>query len=207
MKVLVACEYSGIVRDAFAKAGHEAYSVDLLPTESDYDAPHYEGDIFKFFEEVHPPEYFDLMIAHPPCTHLSVSGARWFPPHTNPGQKGYKPLSLRFEALAFVDKLMNLPIDRICIENPVSVISGMIRKADQLINPFEFGHPEQKRTCLWLKNLPKLIETDNVYDYMMTLPIKERARIWWIGSGKGKERSKFYSGIANAMVEQWGNLE
>lgn len=205
MKVLVACEYSGIVRDAFGRSGHEAYSVDLLPTESSMDLPHYEGCIFKFFEEVHPPEYFDLMVAHPPCTHLSVSGARWFPPHTKPGQKGYKPLSLRFEALAFVDKLMNLPIEKICIENPVSVISSQIRKADQLINPFQFGHPEQKRTCLWLKNLPKLIETDNVYDYMMTLPIKERARIWWIGSGKGKERSKFYSGIAEAMVEQWGN--
>lgn len=207
MKVLVACEYSGIVRDAFGDAGHEVYSVDILPTESSAPYPHYEGCIFEFFEEVHPPEYFDLMIAHPPCTHLSVSGARWFPPHTKPGDKGFKPLSLRFEALSFVDRLMNLPIEKICIENPVSVISSYIRKSDQMINPYQFGHPEQKRTCLWLKNLPCLEETHNVYDYMMTLPIKERARIWWIGSNKGKERSKFYSGIAEAMVEQWGVKE
>ena len=207
MRVLVACEYSGIVGDAFRDAGHDVWSVDLLPTESRYrDSKHYMGDIWKFFDQVLPPEYFDLMIAHPPCTHLSVSGARWFPPYKQKGERGYKPLHLRFEALAFVDKLMNLPIEKICIENPVSVISSHIRKADQTINPYQFGHPEQKRTCFWLKNLPKLKETLNCKEYMMTLPIAERQRIHWLGSNKGKERSKFYAGIAKAMVEQWGEI-
>ena len=204
MRVLVACEYSGIVRDAFSEAGHEAWSVDLLPTESKVKGNHYTGCIWKFFDEVLPPEYFDLMIAHPPCTHLSVSGARWFPPFTNKGEPGYKPLHLRFEALAFVDKLMNLPIEKICIENPVSVISSHIRKPDQIINPYQFGHAEQKRTCLWLKNLQELKETNNVKEYMLTLPRSQRERIHWLGSNKGKERSKFYPGIGKAMAEQWG---
>jgi len=133
LRVLVACEYSGIVRDAFSRAGHIAWSCDILPSESDYTERHFQGDIFKFltmpgFE----PETWDLLIAHPPCTHLSVSGARWF-------TEGKKPLYLRFEALAFVDRLMNLPIPRICIENPVSVISSHIRKPNQVVNPYNFG--------------------------------------------------------------------
>jgi hypothetical protein len=211
MNVLVACEYSGIVRDAFLRAGHNAYSVDLLPTESEYPNKtssrlrHYQGDIFTFIESCSIE--WDLLIAHPPCTHLSVSGARWFPPHTKEGEAGFKPLHLRFEALAFVDKLMRLDIPRICIENPRAVISSFIRKSDQTIQPYQFGHAESKTTCLWLKNLPQLIETDNVYEYMMTLPIKVRNRIHWLGSGKGKERSKFYEGIAEAMAKQWGILE
>ena len=211
MRILVACEYSGIVRDAFCNAGHDAWSVDLLPTESDYTKlkkKHIIGDIFEVLK--YPgfePKTWDLLIAHPPCTHLSVSGARWFPPHTKEGEPGFKPLHLRFEALAFVDKLMRLPIPKICIENPKSVISSFIRKSDQIIQPYQFGHKESKGTCLWLKGLPKLKHTDNVYDEMMKLPIKVRNRIHWLGSGKGKERSKFYSGIADAMVNQWGFCE
>ena len=211
MRVLVACEYSGIVRDAFCKTGHDAWSVDLLPTESkrtNAKCKHWQGDIFDFLKiPGNEPHNWDLLIAHPPCTHLSVSGARWFPPHTKQGEVGFKPLHLRFEALAFVDKLMNLDIPRICIENPLSIISSFIRKSDQTIQPYQFGHAESKTTCLWLKNLPKLEHTDNVYDFMMTLPVKVRNRIHWLGSGKGKERSKFYFGIADAMVNQWGFCE
>lgn len=193
MKVLVACEYSGIVRDAFTKKGHDATSCDILPTESK--GKHYQGDVLDILDDG-----WDLMIAHPPCTHLSVSGARWF-------TEGKKPMYLRDEAIEFVRKLMNAPIDKICIENPVSVISSYIRKSDQMINPFQFGHMEYKRTCLWLKNLPKLKETNNVKKETDALPDKEKHRIWWIGSGKGKERSKFYTGIADAMAEQWGEVE
>jgi len=136
------------------------------------------------------------MIAHPPCTHLAVSGMRWF-------KEGVKPIQLQEEGAAFFMKLVNAPIDKIAIENPICVMSTRYRKPDQIINPFQFGHPEQKKTCLWLKNLPKLKETNNVYDYMMTLPIKERTRIHWLGSNKSKERSVTYQGIADAIAEQW----
>jgi len=190
MKILIACEYSGIVRDAFTRKGHDAMSCDILPTESE--GKHYQGDIFDVLYDD-----WDMMIAHPPCTHLSVSGARWF-------TEGRKPMYLREQALDFVRKLMEAPIKKIAIENPVSVISSHIRKSDQMINPYQFGHKEQKRTCLWLKNLPKLKETNNVKEEMMKLPIAVRTRIHYLGSKKGKERSKFYTGIAEAMAEQWG---
>jgi hypothetical protein len=192
MKVLVACEYSGIVRDAFTKKGFDATSCDILPTESE--GKHYEGDIKDILYDG-----WDLMVAHPPCTHLSVSGARWF-------TEGKKPMYLRDEAIEFVKLLMDAPIKHIAIENPVSVISSYIRKSDQMINPYQFGHYEYKRTCLWLKNLPKLKETKNVKEETDKLPAKEKHRIWWIGSGKGKERSKFYTGIADAMADQWGDF-
>jgi len=213
MKVLVACEYSGTVRDAFLDAGHMAVSCDLLPTESTYprDAMpehipwegHFTGSIWDLLAI---DSDWDLMIAHPPCTHLSVSGARWFPPHTNEGEPGYKPLHLREEALQFVQDLMDLPIPRICIENPLSVISSRIRKADQTVQPYEFGHMEQKRTCFWLKNLTPLKKDPrlNVKEEMMRLPVQERCRVWYAGSGKGKERSIFFRGIAQAMADQWG---
>tara|TARA_R100001440_G_scaffold769_2_gene2493 strand:- start:5439 stop:6011 length:573 start_codon:yes stop_codon:yes gene_type:complete len=190
MKVLIACEYSGIVRDAFTKKGHDATSCDILPTESK--GKHYQGDVLDILDDG-----WDLMVAHPPCTHLSVSGARWF-------TEGKKPMYLREEAIDFVKKLMDAPIEKIAIENPVSVISSYIRKSDQMINPYQFGHKEYKRTCLWLKNLPKLQETNNLKEETDALPNKEKHRIWWIGSGKGKERSKFYTGIADAMADQWG---
>tara|TARA_R100000231_G_scaffold22066_1_gene21172 strand:- start:22 stop:645 length:624 start_codon:yes stop_codon:yes gene_type:complete len=191
MRVLVACEYSGIVRDAFAEKGHDAWSCDILDSESE--GNHIRGDAL---EQLH--KGWDLMIAHPPCTHLSVSGARWF-------TEGKKPMFLRENALDFVKKLMAAPIERICIENPVSVISSHIREADQTINPYQFGHMEYKKTCLWLKNLPPLRETDNVLDQTKLLPDKIAKRIWWLGSGKGKERSKFFTGIASAMADQWGD--
>lgn len=140
---------------------------------------------------------WDLLIAHPPCTHLAVSGARWF-------TEGRKPLSLRFEAAAFFMKFAEADIPRIAIENPVCVMSTLYRKPDQIINPWQFGHPEQKKTCLWLKNLAILEETDNVHDYMMTLPQKLREKNHWMGRGHAKERSKTYPGIAKAMAEQWG---
>jgi len=191
MRVLVACEYSGVVRDAFAAKGHDAWSCDILDSESE--GQHIRGDALEVLHKG-----WDLMIAHPPCTHLSVSGARWF-------TEGKKPMFLRENALDFVKKLMAAPIDRICIENPVSVISSHIREADQTINPYQFGHTEYKRTCLWLKNLPLLKETDNVLEQTKELPDKIANRIWWLGSGKGKERSKFYTGIASAMADQWGD--
>ena len=191
MRVLVACEYSGVVRDAFAAKGHDASSCDILDSESE--GQHIRGDALEVLHKG-----WDLMIAHPPCTHLSVSGARWF-------TEGKKPMFLRENALDFVKKLMAAPIDRICIENPVSVISSHIREADQTINPYQFGHTEYKRTCLWLKNLPLLKETDNVLEETKELPDKIANRIWWLGSGKGKERSKFYTGIASAMADQWGD--
>ena len=213
LNVLVACEYSGIVRDEFLKLGHNAISCDLLPCESTTfkdKSLHYQGDIFDILNGKAAAEYqflnsikWDLLIAHPPCTHLSVSGARWFPPHTKPNQPGYKDPQLRIEALQFVQDLLNQDIQHICLENPVSIISSHIRKPNQTIQPYQFGHPEQKRTCLWLKNLPLLRQTNNVKKHMMTLPKKVRHRIHWLGSNKGKERSKFYIGIAQAMANQY----
>ncbi len=208
MKVLVACEYSGIVRDAFLKRGHDATSCDILPSESDL-GKHYKGDVRDILDDG-----WDLMIAHPPCTYLSVSGARWFyhpeDKHLDYVDRRPHPLhpnrkQLQQEALDFVQLLLDAPINKIALENPVSVISTRIRKPDQIIQPYQFGHETAKTTCLWLKNLPKLKETNNVYDHMMTLPDKERMRIWWLGGNKGKERSKFYTGIAEAMAEQWGD--
>lgn len=139
MKVLVACEYSGVVRDAFRALGHDAMSCDLLPT--DVEGPHYQGDVRDILNDG-----WDLMIAHPPCTHLAVSGARWFKDKVEEQR----------EALDFVRLLMDAPIPKICIENPVSVISSKIRKPDQIIQPWQYGHGETKATCLWLKGLPLL---------------------------------------------------
>ena len=204
MNVLVACEYSGIVRDAFLKAGHNAFSCDILPTESTWPTKtqssmrHFQRDIFDVLEMGYE---WDLLIAHPPCTDLSVSGAWCY-------TKGFKPLWKKFDALAFVARLMAADVERICIENPVSMISGSIRKADQTIQPYQFGHPQSKKTCLWLKNLPLLEETENVYDDMMQLPPKERCPVLWMGGkDRQKKRSRFFEGIASAMAKQWGSLE
>lgn len=184
MRVLVACEYSGVVRDAFAAAGHDAMSCDLLPTERP-DGKHYTGSVLDILDKG-----WDLMIAHPPCTHLAVSGARWF--------KGKQVEQA--EALNFVRFLMAAPIPRICIENPVSIISSRIRKPDQIIQPWQFGHGETKATCLWLKNLPPLVPTDIVSG--------RDNRIWKMPPSKdrGKLRSRTYYGIAQAMARQWGAL-
>ena len=181
MKVLIACEYSGAVRDAFRARGHDALSCDLLPT--DAPGPHYQGDVRDVIEQG-----WDLMIAHPPCTHLAVSGARWFK----------DKLQEQADALAFVRLLMDAPVERIAIENPISIISSRIRKPDQIIQPWQFGHGETKATCLWLKNLPPLTPT-NIVD-------GREARVHRMAPSptRWKERSKTYAGIAAAMADQWG---
>ena len=184
MKVLVACEYSGIVRDAFAAKGHDAWSCDILPTESP--GNHFQGDVLE-----HLDKGWDMMIAHPPCTHLAVSGARWF-------TEGKKPWSLQEEALDFVRKLLDAPIDKIALENPISVISTKIKKPTQIIQPYQFGHGEKKSICLWLNNLPKLKSTNLVEG--------REQRIWKMPPSKNRSklRSLFYTGIAQAMADQWG---
>lgn len=208
MKVLVACEESQTVCKAFRERGHEAYSCDIQEPSGGHPEWHILGDALKAIEggqivtmdgKAHDVDKWDLLIAHPPCTHLAVSGMRWF-------SEGVKPLSLKYDAAAFFLKFAEAPIEHIAIENPVSIMSTPYRKPDQIINPWQYGHPAQKKTCLWLKNLPLLHETNNVYEYMMTLPEKERTRIWWLGSGHAKERSKTFPGIAAAMAEQWGSL-
>lgn len=190
MKILIACEYSGVVRDAFAAKGHDAWSCDLLP--SDMPGNHIQGNVLDILEDG-----WDMMIAHPPCTDLAVSGAAHFK------RKAQEQLS----ALRFVRHLLNAPIHRIALENPVSVISTKIQKPTQVIHPWLFGHPEQKTTCLWLKNLPPLQPTKDVYLKMMELPKKERERLHYLSPGpnRWKERSKTFQGIADAMVEQWGD--
>ncbi len=192
MRVLIACEYSGTVRDAFLARGHDAMSCDLLPT--DVEGPHYQGDVFDIINDG-----WDLMIAHPPCTHLAVSGAMHF------AKK--KASGVQDAALQFVRELMNAPIPKICIENPISIISSRIRKPDQIIQPWQFGHMEQKTTCLWLKNLKPLTPTVIVYDEMMKLPKNVRERMHYLppSENRWKLRSKTYQGIANAMADQWGN--
>jgi site-specific DNA-cytosine methylase len=183
MRVLVACEFSGVVRDAFIAKGHDAMSCDLLP--SDRPGPHYQGDVMDIINDG-----FDLMIAHPPCTHLAVSGARWF--------KDKKQEQI--EALDFVRQLMSAPIEKICIENPISIISSKIRKPDQIIQPWMFGHGETKATCLWLKNLPLLVP-ENIVEGRV-------GKVWRMppSPDRWKERSRTYTGIADAMANQWSGL-
>ncbi len=180
MRVLVACEYSGAVRDAFTARGHEALSCDLLP--SDAPGSHYQGDVRDVLGMG-----WDLMVAHPPCTHLAVSGARWFK-HKQAEQA---------EALDFVRLLLDAPISRIALENPISIISSRIRKPDQIIHPWQFGHGETKATCLWLKNLPALTPTNIV--------VGREARVHRMSPSpdRWKERSRTYPGIAAAMADQW----
>ena len=181
MKVLIACEYSGTVRDAFIAQGHDAISCDLLPT--DALGPHYQGDVRDILNDG-----FDLMIAHPPCTHLAVSGARWFKDKQEE----------QAEALDFVRLLLSAPIDKIALENPISIISSRIRKPNQIIQPWQFGHGETKATCLWLKNLPCLMPTNIVEG--------REAKVHRMSPGpdRWKLRSTTYKGIAQAMAEQWG---
>lgn len=181
MKVLVACEYSGTVREAFKKKGHDALSCDLLPTE--IVGNHYQGDVLDILNDG-----WDLMIAHPPCTHLAVSGARWFKDKRQE----------QHEALEFVRTLLAAPIPRIALENPISIISSRIRKPDQIIQPWMFGHGETKATCLWLKGLSRLTPTQIVEG--------REARVHKMSPSpdRWKERSRTYQGIADAFAEQWG---
>ena len=181
MRVLVACEFSGVVRRAFRARGHDAWSCDLLPAEDG--GVHIQGDV-RLLE----CKDWDMMIAHPPCTHLAVSGARWF--------KG--KVREQEEALAFVKLLMDAPIRHIAIENPISIISSRIRKPNQIIQPWQFGHGETKATCLWLHNLPKLKPTKIVEG--------RENRVWKMppSENRWKERSRTFQGIADAMADQWG---
>jgi hypothetical protein len=221
MRVLVACEYSGKVRDAFIRGGHEAMSCDLLPTDSP--GPHHQGDVRDVLHDG-----WDLMVAHPPCTYLSVSGMHWT-------TRGLRDPKLTEDALDFVRLLMAAPVSRIAIENPVSVISSRIRKPDQTVHPYQFGHDASKATCLWLKNLPKLTATALIAPawFCCGKPLPEgvgkrgcpncegskTARPRWgnqTASGQNKlgpstdrwkVRSETYQGIADAMADQWGNLK
>jgi hypothetical protein len=217
MKVLIACEYSGRVRDAFIAKGHDAISCDLLPTDSP--GPHYHGDVFDIISDG-----FDLMIAHPPCTYLSVSGMHWT-------KRGLRDPQLTVEALEFVKRLMAAPIDKICIENPVSVISSEIRKPEQIIQPWMFGEDASKKTCLWLKGLAPLKQTKIIEPRLVCCGIeiknadkygcancvgtKKPLHRWGNQTNSGqnvlpptadrwKLRSTTYQGIAGAMAEQWG---
>lgn len=200
MKILVACEYSGQVRRAFSALGHDVISADFEPSE-DNSPFHYQGDCFDLIND----QQFDLMIAHPPCTYLSVSGMHWT-------TRGLRDPQLTEDALAFVKRLMDAPIKRIAIENPVSVISSRIRKPDQTINPYQFGEDASKKTCLWLKELPLLRPTKFIEPRMIN------GKMRWSNqcdSGQNKmapsadrwkDRSRTYEGIAKAFSEQWGKL-
>jgi hypothetical protein len=206
VRVLVACEFSGIVRDAFLNKGHDAISCDILPTESL--GPHYQGDVFDIINEG-----FDLMIAHPPCTYLTAAANRSF---LNNPERWKK----RYEAMVFVYDLLNAPITKIAIENPIGVISSHIRQPDQIIQPYYFGDNQIKKTCLWLKGLPALSysTTDTLFgpktsvepeyvEYNSKRNKCGRSKypvLWGPGGRCGKKRSMFFPGIAKAMAEQWG---
>lgn len=195
MRVLVACEFSGVVRNAFLAKGHEAWSCDLLECEDDMPY-HIQGDVRNYLAGKPMPgnlgwysEPWDLIVAHPPCTHLAVSGARWFKDKAKE----------QAEALEFVREILAAPCEHIALENPISIISSKIRKPDQIIQPWWFGHGETKATCLWLKNLPGLIPT-NVVD-------GREARVHKLppSADRWKERSRTLPGVAKAMAEQWGD--
>ena len=191
VRVLVACEFSGTVRDAFRERGHDAWSCDLLDTETP--GQHIKGDV----RDLLTPDW-DLMIAHPPCTHLAVSGSRWF-------EEKRKEQS---EALKFVFELLSAPIPKICVENPVSIISSHIRPPDQIIQPWQFGDGETKATCLWLKNLPPLQATHSEEPdlFLAAAPQERFARVHRLPPSPTRwmERSRTYTSIAEAMAEQWG---
>jgi len=189
LKVLIACEYSGRTRDAFLALGHDAISCDLLPTDSP--GPHYQGDVRDILNDG-----FELMIAHPSCQHLAVSGAKHF----------WRKEKEQKESLDFVRTLMNCNIPRWCIENPVSVIGSKIRPADQIIQPYEHGDPFQKSTCLWLKNLPllkptKIVDKGEFY----VSPSGKKMPDWFSKNKSWKVRSTTFQGIANAFASQFGN--
>ena len=184
MRVLVACEYSGRVRDAFLAKGHDAMSCDLLPT--DVPGPHYQGDVMDIIGDG-----WDMMIAHPPCTHLAVSGARWFKDKQTE----------QAEALEFVRALLGANIPRIALENPVSIISSRVRKPDQVIQPWQFGHGETKATCLWLKGLPKLTPSNVVEGR------EQRVHRMPPGPDRWKERSRTFEGVAAARADQWSDTQ
>ena len=203
MKVLIACEYSGRVRDAFTALGHDAMSCDLLPTDSA--GRHYQGDVFDL-----DLSQFDLMIAQPPCTYLSASGMHWT-------TRGLRDAKLTEDSMEFVEKLLNCGIPRIALENPIGIISSRVRKPEQIIQPYQFGDDASKKTCLWLKNLPTLAQSNEVAPRVVELPNGKIVKRWANQTDSGqnvlgpsedrwKLRSITYQGIANAMASQWGAL-
>jgi hypothetical protein len=200
MRVLIACEFSGTVRDAFAKLGHDAWSCDLEPT--DTPGNHYQGDVMDILADG-----WDLMIANPPCTHLAVSGARHFEQKRKDGRQQ--------QGIDFFMQMINAPIPKIAVENPIGIMSTLHRKPDQIIQPFEYGHSTTKATCLWLKGLPLLTATNIVEnEEVVTLSSGKRMSRWYYETGKlnfkngdrAKARNKTFQGIADAMADQWGNL-
>jgi hypothetical protein len=191
MRVLVACESSGVVRDAFRRHGHDAYSCDLLP--SDRPGPHFQCDAREFF---HPEWEWDLVIAHPPCTYIAVSGARWM--KDNPTRAAAAE-----GALDFFIACLNAPAKMVCVENPVSAASSRVRKPDQIIQPWQFGHEETKTTCLWLRNLPKLRPTRVMSKRDGNLTPSGQNKLP-PSDDRWKLRAKTYAGIAEAMATQWG---
>lgn len=209
MRILVACEESQAVTKELRKLGHEAFSCDLLPCSGGHPEWHYQQDVFEVIDKG-----WDMMIAHPPCTFLAVSGARWL--YNKDGSKNEERWKNQAEALDFVQRLMDAPIDKIAIENPISVISSNIRKPEQIIQPWMFGDKAQKSTCLWLKNLPKLEPTDIVekgefIEFVSKKGVKKKQPKWYFDALKEAKtpgerrtlRSKTFKGIAEAMAKQW----
>jgi hypothetical protein len=209
MRILVACEESQAVTKELRKLGHEAFSCDLLPCSGGYPEWHYQQDVFEVIDKG-----WDMMIAHPPCTFLAVSGARWL--YNKDGSKNQERWKNQAEALDFVQRLMDAPIDKIAIENPISVISSNIRKPEQIIQPWMFGDKAQKSTCLWLKNLPLLEPTDIVekgefIEFISKKGVKKKQPKWYFDALKNAKtpaerrtlRSKTFKGIAEAMAKQW----
>jgi hypothetical protein len=191
MKVLVACEFSGTVREAFASRGHDAWSCDLVPSERP--GNHIQDDVLK-----HLDEGWDLMIAHPPCTHLAVSGSRWF---------RKKPKKLRDKALEFFVAMLNAPAHMICVENPVGITNSRVGRCSQKIHPWQYGHENEKMTCLWLKNLPKLRPVKIVPSgERQRSPDGTRSFPRWMSAPDPVLRSRTFQGVAEAMASQWGVL-
>lgn len=204
MKVLIACEYSGTVRDAFIKAGHQALSCDLLPT--DVPGPHYQGSVFDIINDS-----WDLMIAHPPCTYLTATGNKWFKPefkHRFPDREKQREDAFTFFMDLFLNRTEHIP--KVCLENPVGYVSSMFRKPDQYVQPWQFGDPHSKKTGLWLRGLPLLKATKIVDPQFHIYKDGRRDPIWHYQTmglsplERMKARSKTFQGIANAMADQWG---
>jgi len=193
MKILVACEFSGIVAKAFRDKGHYAYSCDLLPTEGE-DLWHYQGDVRDLLGM---KNMWDMMIAFPPCTHLAVSGAKHFAKKRADGRQQ--------EGIDFFMLFANSKIPKVCVENPVGIMSTQWRKPDQIIQPWQFGDPFQKTTCLWLKGLPVLLPTSIVSKgEFVTTPSGKTLPKWYSDNKSAKNRSRTFQGIADAMADQWG---
>jgi hypothetical protein len=193
VKILIACEESQEVCKAFREKGHEAYSCDIEPCSGGHPEWHLQQDVVPLLEQE-----WDMIIAFPPCTDLCVSGARWFRQKQENGSQQ--------KSVEFFMKFANAKCGKVCIENPVGIMSTVWKEPDQFIQPYQFGHPEYKKTCLWLKGLPMLRETNNVLDELLKLPRSQREKIHFMSPSKerSKLRSKTYPGIAKAMAEQWG---